>query len=887
MKSFKEYVLSENVKASSNNIGKFEKLAKDNDIDGLLKEIKNIEKQYPNNKDIIKAVVRLKKELPVASVVTENEEELKRGLINAAHNLDEAIKRVRLTHDESSSGVDIENAQHACREILKSLVTKIGTNTKFLIPATEFLIISSKHKTPDKTLSFEELKNSSVSALKNGFNTSAGTITPKDFQNPHFKLSLVVCLGILLLKKLAQSKEFTIEGISKDSEYSEFAVLNEVSKKVNSINIDNKLKNSIGADDIDNSDTFIPAIEKFVDKIYKEASRNETETSFTKPKDENSNVENKTLPKEIASDNSSDSSDSSKDNPSDNLENTENNSSPKGAWNPVAALTIKSSNEEVKKAIDEYFGSEDGNNKGKVYDKILQRMIDSQKENDELYKSSLHKNEEQKASSIVTEGILKQKIKNATPSFGRINISAQKTENSWKEYKDDLEHLAVSYRNKANAIAEKMGGIISIAKKGDYLVKLKKLSHDYESTMFDVFAKAKKVNSYNELGKIGHDLRNDLHAGAEKVKEMRANSKAGQVKAATEENLNEKISNITVKELNKIPEGYRDVFAYAMLNQSNPLTFQEKDVGSETNETVIKAVLSGLSKEYETFGVGSEKEAVMFMKQLFDSKFQNDSAIKEWLKKYNHNYMEQKNVKSLTEPIMNVKKSWNIIQQDLSKSANPIETIKNILGAEDLAKEKIKNASKEPLEEPGEQSNNVAVSVKTEGKILTFKDYYMLNEGVFNNKNILDNDKKKAYALLCLMSIYAGTNNQGVISLEDKALSILSTRDVSKDVISNGVKTYIKDNGEKIAKYINAFNTLANKQPATTPTTTPTTTPVAAQNSNSNEQGGKPIKIGNNGITLQNNSVPEMSVTTGAVGDFTIPDRLTKQLMRRRIKSFM
>ena len=28
MKSFKEYVLSENVKASSNNIGKFEKLAK-------------------------------------------------------------------------------------------------------------------------------------------------------------------------------------------------------------------------------------------------------------------------------------------------------------------------------------------------------------------------------------------------------------------------------------------------------------------------------------------------------------------------------------------------------------------------------------------------------------------------------------------------------------------------------------------------------------------------------------------------------------------------------------------------------------------------------------------------------------------------------------------
>ena len=622
--------LQEVKKAFGGQTGKFETLALNNKFEQLKTELAKVKKQYSDNKEVINAANKLNKiatSFPIAaSVMTEddNEEKLKQDLINAAHNLDEIIKGVRLVGGES--GIDKENAQAAAKQILKALIDKLGTNTKFLIPATKFLTSAAKNGNA-KILTAEELEANFKSASKNMSVIGSVKFTSKEFTSPLFKTSLIVCLGMLLLKKLVKSKEFTLEGISKESEFSNFQALNDVSAELNVISIDDKIVNAIGKTDIETSETFIPAIEKFINKLYKTAEREVAQNSNY---EDTAKANLKTNSSDSSSDNSSENSSDKNSSDNSSSDNSSDNSSRNGIWNPIKELTIKSNKQEVLAAIDDFFGASE-ENPGKVFNQVLGHMNKARADNDKLYKYSKHEEDSQIKEAFGDNlKIAKAKLGNLSPTIGRFKTGSSELNGgekngidlSWEHYVDELEKLRKAYKSKAEQIAANfIDKIVSIPKKSDYLVKLKKLSSDFESTMYDVYAKAKKRNSYSELGKIGHDLRNDYHDIKEKAKKKYEESKMGQIEAITRNALNEKIQPLTVETLEKnIPEDWRDVFSYAIMHQDDTNALREKDVTSDTNLTVMKAFISALSLNKDVFGVADEREAIMFMNIFFKTK---------------------------------------------------------------------------------------------------------------------------------------------------------------------------------------------------------------------------------------------------------------------------
>lgn len=578
----------------------------------------------------------------------------------------------------------------------------------------------------------------------------------------------------------------------------------------------------------------------------------------------------------------------------------------------ITSLTRDSKKEEVNAAIEKVFGTatdanEDGDaNRGTVFANLVDAIEKAKKNNQSLYDVSHAKKNEDEAeekpevqtedfffdcadNKLINETLIGRKIGAA---LGRVNISNnERNTNSWNKCLIDLRKKQVATLNKAKTIMAKMfDNINSVSKKGNLLVDLKKLDSNYKSSMTAIFIDYRKANSYNGIGAMAHDARVAGLKGAKKAKEAEENSKFGQESKIINQNIESKIESINAQSLDKyIQEDLRDVFAYAVLNQSNPMVLQEPDVDSDTGKmTVIKSALNAIANNNEVFGVGNERELMVFLGKLLE-KSKEDQEIGRWLANYKGVYDKKKLMKPIRNAIFDLNKISGSISEKLSNSPDPYADICSALG---LTKENLHECVK------------------------SFKDYYLLTEQLFKRNPkpqqsaTFTDEEKKSLATLCLLAAVGKPDDQKLSALKTPAASIVLSKigrdeaisqHLTIDDIIKSAQKFVEENSDKVNKTVQRFMTLINKEPQQQPTVPPATqpttqpTPAAGQNGQTNvndisaqnddsETGGTDYHYADGESVI---TTPQATVTTSAVGGYTIPDRLTKQLIRRRIKSFV
>ena len=578
----------------------------------------------------------------------------------------------------------------------------------------------------------------------------------------------------------------------------------------------------------------------------------------------------------------------------------------------ITSLTRDSKKEEVNAAIEKVFGTatdanEDGDaNRGTVFANLVDAIEKAKKNNQSLYDVSHAKKNEDEAeekpevqtedfffdcadNKLINETLIGRKIGAA---LGRVNISNnERNTNSWNKCLIDLRKKQIATLNKAKTIMAKMfDNINSVSKKGNLLVDLKKLDSNYKSSMTAIFIDYRKANSYNGIGAMAHDARVAGLKGAKKAKEAEENSKFGQESKIINQNIESKIESINAQSLDKyIQEDLRDVFAYAVLNQSNPMVLQEPDVDSDTGKmTVIKSALNAIANNNEVFGVGNERELMVFLGKLLE-KSKEDQEIGRWLANYKGVYDKKKLMKPIRNVIFDLNKVSGSISDKLSNSPDPYADICSALG---LTKENLHECVK------------------------SFKDYYLLTEQLFKRNPkpqqsaTFTDEERKSLATLCLLAAVGKPNDQKLSALKTPAASIVLSKigrdeaisqHLTVDDIIKSAQKFVEENSDKVNKAAQGLMTLINKEPQQQPTVPPATqptaqpTPAAGQNGQTNvndisaqnddsETGGTDYHYADGESVI---TTPQATVTTGAVGGYTIPDRLTKQLIRRRIKSFV
>jgi hypothetical protein len=577
----------------------------------------------------------------------------------------------------------------------------------------------------------------------------------------------------------------------------------------------------------------------------------------------------------------------------------------------ITSLTRDSKKEEVNAAIEKVFGTatdanEDGDaNRGTVFANLVDAIEKAKKNNQSLYDvSHAKKNEESEEkpevqtedfffdcadNKLINETLIGRKVGAA---LGRVNISNnERNTNSWNKCLIDLRKKQVATLNKAKTIMAKMfDNINSVSKKGNLLVDLKKLDSNYKSSMTAIFIDYRKANSYNGIGAMAHDARVAGLKGAKKAKEAEENSKFGQESKIINQNIENKIESINAQSLDKyIQEDLRDVFAYAALNQSNPTVLQEPDVDSDTGKmTVIKSALNAVANNNEVFGVGNERELMVFLGKLLE-KSKEDQEIGRWLANYKGVYDKKKLMKPIRNVIFDLNKVSGSISDKLSNSPDPYADICSALG---LTQENLHECVK------------------------SFKEYYLLTEQLFKRNPkpqqsaTFTDEEKKSLATLCLLAAVGKPNDQKLSALKTPAASIVLSKigrdeaisqHLTIDDIIKSAQKFVEENSDKVNKAAQGLMTLINKEPQQQPTVPPATqpttqpTPAAGQNGQTNvndisaqnddsETGGTDYHYADGESVV---TTPQATVTTGAVGGYTIPDRLTKQLIRRRIKSFV
>lgn len=592
--------------------------------------------------------------------------------------------------------------------------------------------------------------------------------------------------------------------------------------------------------------------------------------------------------------------------------NVDNNSSAKSR---IINLTRDSTKQEVQAAIEASFGtsenpdeSEDGN-RGPLFANIVDAINKAKKNNQSLYDVSHKKpdSEEESASikteefffdcadnKLVQEGLLDRKIK---AHMGRVNISNnERNENSWNKCLMELRKKQTSTLSKAKAIMAKLfDNINSVSKKGNLIVDLKKLESNYQSGMTSIYTDYRRANSYNGLGAFAHDVRVGGLKAAEKAKEAAKNSKAGQEFQIVNQNIDNKLKSLTVETLDKyIPEDLKDVFAYAVMSQSNPNVLQEPDIDSDTGKvTVEKAAFDAVANNNEVFGVGDTKELSVFLSKLLN-KANEDKDLGNWFAKYKQEYNQKKEMAPIITALFDLKRSLKSINSKLKHSTDPKADILSAIGA-----------------------NNIAENVSS----LSFKDYYLLTEafGFMKKKNnqtqpndqaqnqaqqaqpqqaqnqtqqaqpqqkevhaSFSDEEIKGLASLCLLAAIAKPEFKYLESFAAKTVLNKMGRDarigsnLNENSLIKAANKFVERNGESVNQSVNILAAYLNKQeekPAATPATTQTATQTATQEGAADQ-------------TADTEKV-NATVTTSAVGDSTIPDRLYKKLIRRRINSFV
>lgn len=938
MKSFKDFVLTEDTNKQTF-LDKYKE-----DADKAINAVKRLlaKAKKENLKDVEDACNNV---LNAASVVTEDDEVDGNNALDTDTDTDtteekspeaEAIEKKLKELDAvvAKHGIDINKMFMDASEIEQgdiadqviTFLKKLGADKNVIIGASNSMLkfLNNADTNKDRVFSPEEIREF-VSAKDKANLAGSGKVDETVARVLPFVLFIlwVNTTAPDVLQKVSEKTHGRAQGEGVSENFN--SIIKAVSDKRLKLDIKNEPFKILGnkfVNDMLSEDKYNELVDKLnnIAKEMKKPIKNPTEKPTSPSKNETSSptntqsqeTPNKANETETPSSNQEETSETPKTSPEG--ANTEDEEEVRNSTKDlITSLTRDSKKEEVNAAIEKVFGTatdanEDSDaNRGTVFANLVDAIEKAKKNNQSLYDVSHTKKNEDEAeekpevqtedfffdcadNKLINETLVGRKIGAA---LGRVNIgNNERNTNSWNKCLIDLRKKQVATLNKAKTIMAKMfDNINSVSKKGNLLVDLKKLDSNYKSSMTAIFIDYRKANSYNGIGAMAHDLRVAGLKGAKKAKEAEENSKFGQESKIINQNIENKIESINAQSLDKyIQEDLRDVFAYAVLNQSNPMVLQEPDVDSDTGKmTVIKSAFNAVANNNEVFGVGNERELMVFLGKLLE-KSKEDQEIGRWLANYKGVYDKKKLMKPIRNVIFDLNKVSGSISKKLSNSPDPYADICSALG---LTQENLHECVK------------------------SFKEYYLLTEQLFKRNPkpqqsaTFTDEEKKSLATLCLLAAVGKPNDQKLSALKTPAASIVLSKigrdeaisqHLTIDDIIKSAQKFVEENSDKVNKAAQGLMTLINKepQPQPQPTEQPTTQPqqqqpaagqngqtnvndISAQNDDS-ETGGTDYHYADGESVV---TTPQATVTTGAVGGYTIPDRLTKQLIRRRIKSFV
>ena len=846
-----------------------EKAAKTKNFEVVDKKIEDIENKCTDEEKKAKLTPALNKlrdaidkVREAASVVAEDPiplpadedsefDKLVQAAIKRAEEADKVIRSINIVYNKESSGVAQVNAKEAAKNIFDDLLRILGRDTSTLLKATDFVKAAARSNGEAKILSSEELTKCYNDAAKDGFSG----LDPKEVNTPLFKKSLLVCIGILLLKKHANSPDFTLQGMAQGSGYEKDQVLTEVSKRLSSINIDDKIKQEIGLADISKSDTFIPAVQKYINNIAKGTfSPKAEEDSNTKP-EETKDPSPSPSPSPSPTNTPAQEGNPTPTQEEKPAEDTEEK--PAEESNSLAKLNNSSSPEDVKNAVKEAFGT---NNAGQVESKLLNAYY---KRCDEVQKANSKmaaKSGESKVRTVAPEEPTVQEaeelvnlILEGRGNRLRLRQDAEATKAGWEDAKDELNKMAAGYLEQAEIIANGYTDTTPSKKRDSILLKLRSMYSSLALDLSKIFAKHKKSNSYGELGSILYNARMRKDANEQKKEAKYKNSEKGRRDAQIDEITTKKLPE-AIEAFKKIDSEYETlakVLSYGILHPNNLKDLAKAAWNNESKKTIGEICLKALSDNGEIEGLTIDTLQPLLSKL---------SQIKEILPTVQKRAAEYEEGTQYS----NIEDDKNIYNKLSSKAIAFIGKMRS-LGDKLTSK----------------------ILLKDEISSLSFKDYYntiyedeQQQQAQQSQNNVdlpnLSRDEKRAVAF----AILATSNDEQELKTAAEYLSLVG-KDGTPSGYIKAIEKYKKENAQAIAQVKASIARQANavlqqpqtpqvapqvQQPVTQPQTPQVQQPVAQQQPA--QQPQQPIQA---------------TVTTSACGNFTIPDRLNKKLIRRKI----
>ena len=940
MKSFKDFC-KEQVIEEATLAAAVEQAKEEGDLEPINKKIKEIEKiqnscEDPDKKQSLENALKKFKEIlskfqKKFSIVTEaepaqeqddddQEDDYKELWANAeerAKEVDDAVKSINIIISKDNDNITNDNARYATNKLLKDLLGILNGDTSTLSKAANFINIAAKSKGEPKALTLKELVSCFNTAKKEG--VSSASLTSKDIASPKFKTGLIVGLGILLLKKHAGSPDFTIQGMAKDSEYAGDKVLGEVSNSFSNINIDNSLKEKIGLQDISKSDTFIKAVETFVDKLFEgklvnSKLANTENISKTNPKVEpDETSQSKTNPENISkADPEEKSSEISKADPEEKSSETSSNENKNYK---LFSLNSKSSPEEINNAVKEFFGDGDKSKLEHFLTKVemqksenvavgqerkdynLENLAKYKRDHEDVEDNGNNVSENYVLNTLYNNPLIYEGFKNFVrnvhsnlPTVGRFKVGNYKSsEKSWEACISRMKEAQAEYEKKAVAISGKATSPnCSIPQKHSLLTKLKSLAGEYNIHLNGIFEQCKKRNGYNAIGSAIHDAKSGWYKQQIDKFEKSKDTNAYREKLISKENIKKAISNLSTEELDKITSmgGIKNkyLFAYGILSvaKNNRKGLFERDIVNGKGN-VEKGLKNILDNNTEAFGVDADTNLYDFADMLFNS----NKDIQKWVEENSKQYETRLRIDPLSDELRLLQSQGKAWLEKTSQQQRSGADFKKEFGI------------------------NESVSS------ISFKEFCVLYEaeqteqptqsqgqGQPTPEPLCKNDKDKSI----LATLFLINNNSSDTAREAAAKYLASKNEDKKGYTVNdyltAAKTYREDNASDntYVDLCNFFNKLLTspgnngqpqqpvqatqgqqpQQPQQTGASQPNINDISTQNDDSETGAG--VEPADNNYSV---ATPQATVTTGAVGDCKIPDRLYRKIIRRKINSFV
>lgn len=520
----------------------------------------------------------------------------------------------------------------------------------------------------------------------------------------------------------------------------------------------------------------------------------------------------------------------------------------------LASLTVNSTPEEVQKAVADAFGVRDGDKiNSSLLNKFYKACDTTQAEKSkEAANSNERKLADSKPSPVEEQAEeLLNMILEGRGNRLRLRQDAQATQAGWDDAKDNLTQIASKYLKQASNEAANYKDTTPSKEREKILIKLRALFNNMSYALTKAFHKAKKSNSYGELGSILYNSRVNKDTREQEKEAKYKDSEKGRREAQIEEFTDKKLSEVVsaIPKINKNGESgdaktNSKVFGYAILHPDSIKGVAKAGWNSDSKKTIGEISLETLSN------AGIKGITIDALPSLL-SKLSQQKDILPVIQKWAADYEDG-------VQYANIQDDKEIYNKFSSKAIAFIGKMRSL----------------------GDKLTD-KILLKDDVSSMSFKDYYKIiyedeqpQQPQQNDVGLpeLSREEKRAVAF----AILATSSDEQELKTAADYLSLIG-KDGTPSGYIKAIEKYKKENAQAIAQLKASIARQANaslQQPQVQPQQpAPAATPATQQSAPQPAPAPQP----------QNNQPVQATVTTAACGGFTIPERLNKKLIRRKL----